>query len=322
MDLRAPLMQARSVDLLGEVLQALRLRGTVYFEADFRSPWGMDIKGGSLANFHVVTQGQCWVRADSFGGTVELSENDLILFPHGERHALIDRRDGDALDAQEVLSEPGESVENRPVFGGDGRATTRLICGHFEYDRALSHPLLSRLPSHILLRKDQQLNAASIKAATDLTLAESGSTVPGSSAVVDRLAEVLLLQVIRAHIERLEKPEGFIAALQNPELAKALEAIHTEPSREWDIQSLARIAGMSRSAFALRFKDTIGVPPMQYLTDWRMQKARQLLCEPNHTIATVADVIGYQSEFAFAKAFKRCFGVAPGAFRTSMQKSA
>ncbi len=304
------------MEVLSEVLRALRLQGTVYFEADFCSPWGMNLAGGQVANFHVVTEGTCWVRANSLANPLELKPGDLILFPHGEPHALVSHADGETIPAQKLIATPKESDGTRPVFGGNGQAT-RLICGHFEYDRALAHPLMAGLPDHIFLPKRAGSSNDWIQTATELTVAEAAANRDGSSAVVDRLAEVLLIQAVRQHLSDAQTPQSFVHALNDAALGKALKAIHDAPAHPWDLQTLAQLTNTSRSVFASRFKDALGVPPMQYVTDWRLQKARQLLRENQNALAEVGLAVGYQSEFAFAKAFKRHFGIPPGQYRQS-----
>ncbi len=198
--------------------------------------------------------------------------------------------------------------------GGVGRPTT-LICGHFDWDRSARHPLLESLPTVIQLPAGDGPDAAWIATAVQLTVLESTARRPGTAAVVDRLAEALLIQVLRAHLDRLDRPAGFLAALGDPPLARALHHLHQEPGRGWTLDELARSAGMSRSHLAARFRETVGTTPIRYLNSWRMARAKDLLRATEQTIAQVAEHTGYQSEFAFAKAFKRYFGVTPGAAR-------
>lgn len=303
------------MDVLTDVLRTLRLRGTVYFQADFCAPWGMDIKGGSVANFHVVVRGNCWVRSSQLKAALPVSAGDLIVFPHGDRHALLHAPDGDALPAETVLSSArGTTPDHRTVYGGQGSATT-LICGHFECERAGGHPLLSALPGLIHISQANNPNADWMTTATQLTLLESASDRQGSAAVVDRLAEILLIQVVRSYMEQHPTTDGFLVAISDVSLSAALSLIHSQPAHPWSVHKLARKIGMSRSAFAARFKEVMGISPMQYLTHWRMQKARELFLTEDHSVATVAELVGYQGEWSFAKAFKRIFGVGPGSVR-------
>ena len=239
-----------------------------------------------------------------------------MVFPHGLPHALRDDPDTPTVPATELLGTRRTSADGRLEFGGDGQRA-EIICGHFELDRAGEHPLLSALPPVVILRSGEGTDPEWVATATRLAVLESGSGRPGSAAVVDRLAEALMIQLIRAHAERHDLGTGFLAALADRMLAPALAALHDEPAAPWSVESLARKIGASRSSFAARFKTVLGTSPMQYLMQWRMHGARDLLRSQDLSIAQVALRVGYQSEFAFAKAYKRTFGEPPGATRRS-----
>ncbi len=228
------------MDVLTDILSTLRLQGTVYFQADFRSPWGMDIKGGSVANFHLVVKGRCWLRGPGQNKISELNEGDMVVFAHGDRHALLHSPEAEAMPANELIGTAKHSTQ--PEFGGNGEATT-LICGHYDLERAGDHPLLAALPALILLHKEEQSDW--IASASRLTVLESDSRQDGSNAVVDRMAEVLLIQVIRAYSERLPERAGFLAALAEPTIARALSLLHDEPARSWQLADLALSCGTS-----------------------------------------------------------------------------
>ena len=307
------------MDPLTDVLRALRLRGTVYFQADFCAPWGMDIKGGEVANFHIVSKGNCWLRIHSTGKLILLNEGDLVVFPHGDPHTLLHAEQADAVPANALLSK-SRCVGKSVTYGGEGPATN-LICGHFEYDRAAAHPLFTCLPTLIHIPHTKGQAADWLTTATQLTVLESSAGREGAGAVVDRLAEVLLIQVLRAYMSKLEAREGFLGVLGDQAMARLLALIHDQPENGWTVAEMARQAGMSRSVFAARFKESLGQTPMQYLSQWRMLKARECLQTTGMTTIQVAESIGYQSEFAFAKMFKRYFGMGPGALRRAARKS-
>jgi len=301
------------MDVLADVLRALRLRGTAYFQADFRAPWGMKIARHDVASFHVLVQGSCSATWDEGEPQCSLSSGDILMFPHGLPHTLCDDPETVPLPAATLLSERRVTAEGRVEFGGHGRAT-EIICGHFEMDTS-PHPLLMSLPRVLVLRRGEGTDPEWVSTATRLAVLESSSQRPGSTAIVDRLAEALMIQLIRAHAERSYTSSGFLAALGDRMLGPALAAIHEDPRAAWSVDLLARHIGASRSSFAARFKEIVGTPPMQYLSDWRMQGARELLMTRDLSIAQVAEHVGYVSEFAFAKAYKRLFGEAPGATR-------
>lgn len=303
---------AAFVDILSDVLRALELRGTAYFRADFRSPWGMAMETRAFSNFHLVLTGSCW--CDGPEGLCPLGAGDMVVYPHGMPHRLLAEPQSYAEPAQDFLQTrrvlPGGTLE----FGADG-ARTEIICGHFELATRSSHPLLSSLPDVVFLRSGDGQDAEWVAAATRLAAAEASSGRPGAEAVVDRLAETLMIQVIRAHGAGAGRGVGFLAALADPGVSEALRAIHADPAHSWSVEGLARIAGASRSAFASRFKALLGTAPSQYVTQWRLHLARAWLLDAQLSLAQVGERAGYASEFAFAKAFKRVFGVAPGAYR-------
>lgn len=307
------------MDILADVLRAQRLRGTVYFRADFREPWGLDIQGGEFANFHIVVRGRCWLRTGPTGSVRALETGDVVLFPHGSPHALLHAPDAVAFPASEVTvddSVSDEVTENR-VFGGTGTVTTTLICGHFELDRNASHPLLESLPSVVLVKASQHSRAEWLATAGHLASAESSTNRPGVSAIVDKLAEALLVQTLLGYVESMSQFEeaNFLAAIQDRCIGRVLELIHQDPARDWTLNEFVREAGVSRSVLTERFRALVGESPMVYLARWRMLKSRELLRDTSLTIAQVAYSVGYGSEFSFAKAFKRFFYIPPGQAR-------
>jgi AraC-like DNA-binding protein len=299
------------MDVVAEVLRALDLRGTVYFRADFRAPWGMSIQGTGVANFHIVVRGACTLR-DHHNRLTTLGPGDIALFPRGDAHALKSSPDTPSVPAAELLAAPRQQ-EATKVFGGEGTPTT-LICGHFELDDPAGHPLARTLPEAMVVRADEHEDPSWVQTATDLAARESERSDGAASPIVDRLAEVLLAQVLRAYLVRHADDPGFLAALRDGGLARALEAMHTSPEKPWTVDELARVATMSRSSFIASFSDKVGEPPMRYLTRWRMLVAQDLL-RGDATLGSIAERVGYQSEFAFAKAFKRVMGMPPGQAR-------
>ncbi len=306
------------MDILSDILTTLRLRGTVYFEANFGAPWGMDLKGTGVANFHLITKGQCWYRYDGAPGAQLLEQGDVIVFPHGDRHALTHAPDADALPAQTLIapsSEPGHASQ-LPSYGGDGQ-TTRLICGHFEFDRSGSHALLNAMPDVIHLARNEQTDW--VAKASEIAIAESASNQAGANAIVDRLAEVLLIRMVRAYAQQTSPQAGFLAALNDPVLASVLTAMHNDPQHRWQLAELARSGAVSSTVLVERFQRFLGVAPMQYLTHWRMHKAREMLLTGVRSIGDVAQRVGYASEWSFSKAYKRVIGEGPGATRRRSQ---
>jgi AraC-like DNA-binding protein len=306
---------AMGSDVLTETLEALRLRGTAYFKAEFRSPWGMAIPAKDVAAFHVVVEGQCWLRVP--GETPrELRGGDVVLFPEGTAHELVHAADAEACPAEDLLARPAD----KPGYGGKGSATT-LVCAHFSYDRRGLHPFFAALPEVIHISGEGGQQASWVATASQMAAAESTSGQRGASAVVDRLAEALLIQTLRQFLARSADPRGFLAAVEDPSIGRALACIHGHTERKWTVGDLAREVGISRSGLAERFRDLVGESPMRYLARWRMLAARRLLTAGALGTAEVAERVGYDSEFAFAKAFKRFFGEDPGAVRRAVTQT-
>lgn len=306
-------------DVLSEVLRRTALRGTVYFKADFGSPWAMEIGDKDVAAFHIVVRGRCWVRGGD-DAPLELGPGDIVVFPHGHAHALLHELGAEPVPA-EVLLADGATDDGGVSFGGAGERTT-LMCGHFERDSRVEHPLFATLPPRVHVPASGARDTHFLTTAAELAVLESSGGRPGSSAVVDRLAEVLLIQVLRAWSSLSRHPDSFLATLNDEALSRSIALVHQHPSRPWSVEDLAHAAGLGRSAFAARFRERVGMTPMAYVTDWRMRIAQQLLTETGASMVEVSERIGYDSEWAFAKAYKRVWGESPGAARRAAKRSA
>lgn len=302
------------MDVLSDVLASMRLGGGVYFRCEMTAPWGMATSATAVPEFHVIVRGNCWLRMPGHRDPIALQGGDVVVFLHGGAHALVDVPDGEARPAAEILE--GQSVENfGPVKHGGGGAPASILCGYFEFDRHSLHPLVAALPPFIHLRGTGISEFAWLQTALNFMIHETMAAKPGAEAVVRRLAGVLFVQMVRAFIEQAESPPAMLAAIADRQVGAALALMHKDPARAWTLAALARGAGMSRSALALRFHRLVGRTPMQYLTMWRMQLARGYLTESALSTATVAERVGYRSEAAFGKAFKKAVGQGPGAYR-------
>jgi AraC-like DNA-binding protein len=300
------------MDPLSDVLDQIRLRGCVYFQRDFAPPWGMAMDAGPFAQFHLVVRGRCWLTTDD--ATRQLATGDIVVFPFGTAHALLDDPATAPVPGLTVLQAHQNGL---PIFNGQPEGA-RLLCGHFELDRDLRHPLIKELPSLIHIKGMSVEQPSWLETAIAMLVRESASDQPGAATVVDRLAEVLFVQVLRAHLLATAPSQGFLAALTDRRMSSALEIIHDKAHTDLTLDTIARAAGMSRSNLALRFKEVMGVTPMDYVTGWRMQRAREMLRSTRDSLADVAERVGYRSEAAFSRAFKRVFDQTPGAFRRGM----
>jgi len=301
------------MDTLSEILRTINLSGTVYARANFSSPWGIEFDSGIFAQFHLVVSGHCWLNIKDSKEHMRISAGDIVVFPQGDSHSLYDNPDSKLVSGKEVME---AIINNRPMFEGDEVYTT-LVCGHFEFDRSANHPLIDALPRFIHISDAERTELSWLETATNVIIQETDSGIPGSDVIVNRLAEVLFIQILRAYMLRDTLPGGFLAALRDQYINKALELIHTTPDAGWTVKKLGREIGMSRSAFSSRFKELVGLAPIEYTTNWRMQKAYEMLKDTKLSLSAIAKQIGYISEPAFNRAFKRQFKLNPGAMRKS-----
>lgn len=302
-------------DALTDVLGSVRLSSTVFCRASLTAPWGVHTKGLDGGLFHAVLRGRAVCLLEDGGGVVELGPGDVVLLPHGAAHRMVDRPRTPVVPIRGRVVDDEQTGVGWLRLGGGGEVT-ELVCGRFDFDRqgGAPHPLLSLLPQAIHLKADDQRVAGWLAPTVQLIAQELLRREPGSGAVIVRLCDVLVVQGFRAVVQA--PGEGWLAALKDKGVARALDALHAEPARDWSADALAKQAGMSRSAFFPRFRELVGEPPASYLVRWRMHLAARALSEdPGPSLGELADRVGYQSEAAFAKAFKRCVGQSPGEYR-------
>lgn len=301
------------MDTLSEILRTINLSGTVYKRINLSSPWGIKFDSCIFALFHMVVSGQCWLNIKDTNKQIRISAGDIVVFPRGDAHSLYDNPDSKLVPGNEVV----EAIQNnRPMFEGD-EVDTIFVGGHFEFDRNVNHPLIDALPCFIHISDAERTELSWLETATNVIIQETDSGIPGSDVIVNRLAEVLFIQILRAYMLRNNFSNGFLAALRDRQINKALELIHATPDASWTVEKLGREIGMSRSAFSSRFKELVGLAPIEYTTNWRMQKAYEMLKDTKLPLSTIAKQIGYISEPAFSRAFKRQFKQNPGAMRRS-----
>jgi AraC-like DNA-binding protein len=320
------------MDALSEVLGAVRLTGAVFLEMELRAQWSyITAPARKIADvlmphadhvipYHLVTEGTCYARLLD-GDPVEVREGDLILFPAGDRHMLAAA--SEAALRLKPIDITGESLDQLLTRGEiaalkQGRAgkTTRIVCGFLACDRRLAEPILLSLPRLLKVSMRDGGTAAWVRSSIRHSVAESASSRPGSAVVLARLSEVLFAEAIRHYMDELPPGQsGWLAALRDRYVGRTLSLLHDQPAYPWTVDELARKVGLSRSALGERFNALIGTPPMQYLTHWRISLAAAQLRESDTSIIRVATAVGYESEAAFNRAFKREFGLPPATWR-------
>jgi AraC-like DNA-binding protein len=302
-------------DPLGEALHHLRMRGVFYSRCEFTSPWGLDLPAiADSLMFHVVMNGTCWLEITG-NEPLRLQPGDLALVPHGTGHLL---RSDPGAATPGLFDLPRDAVSERyeiiRIEGGGEPA--QLLCGTVYFDHPAARQLSALLPSAILVQGWRSAESEWIASTLRLMVSEARSPRPGGEEVITRLADILVIQAIRVWLEKeAASGTGWLSALQDPQVGRALAMIHRDPAREWRVETMAAEVAMSRSAFAERFSRLVGEAPMQYVTRWRMYLAMDALREERATVAEIALRLGYGSEAAFSRAFKRFAGVAPGAVR-------
>ena len=302
-------------DPLGEALHHLRMRGVFYSRCECAAPWGIALPAiADSLMFHVLLHGSCWLDVP---GSVprQLHAGDLALVPHGAGHRL---RSEPRARTPGLFDLPREAVSERyEIIRLDGGgAPARLLCGTVYFDHPAARQLSAMLPPVILVPGWRSAESAWISSTLQLMASEAQSPRPGGEEVITRLADILVIQAIRVWLERQDTAAvGWLTALRDPQVGRALSMIHRDPGREWRVDLLAEVVAMSRSAFAARFSRLVGEAPMQYVTRWRMYAALEDLRDNRMTVAEIAARLGYGSEAAFSRAFKRFTGDSPGAIR-------
>jgi AraC-like DNA-binding protein len=324
-----------AADALSDLLRTVRLTGATFFTIAAKDPWALaspppqmilpKILPGAdhLIAYHVVTAGRCF--ASILGGEpIAVEAGEVICFTNGDLHVMssgpgmnADPFAPDALDAA--------TADQLPFLvncSGDGAPSTRLVCGYLACDARPFNPLLENLPRVIKVGDPQSSETGWLGHFIRLAVTESAEKRAGGESVLAKLSELMFIELVRRHLETLPPEQaGWLAGLRDPLIGKALSLLHGKPAHGWTIEELAREAGTSRSVLAERFANLVGVPPMHYLANWRMQIAAERLSGGNANVAAIAAEIGYESEAAFSRAFKKVMGVPPSAWRRSRSQA-
>jgi AraC-like DNA-binding protein len=316
-------------DALSDVLRTVRLTGATFFDVVGTAPWVAEqppqamilskiLPGAEhLIAYHVVTEGRCF--ASIVGGeAIAIEAGEVVVFTRGDSHVMSSspgmRADPVASDALDATS--GIQLPFLLNYGGNGPASAKLVCGFLACDGRPFNPLLDNLPRVIKVGDPQGRDPGGLGQFIRLAMTESAGKRAGGESVLARLSELMFIEVVRLYLESLPPDHaGWLAGVRDAFVGKALSLMHGDPARAWTIEELAKDVGQSRSVLAERFTDLVGIPPMQYLAKWRMQIASGLLSGGTTNIATVAAEIGYSSEAAFSRAFKKLVGVPPSAWR-------
>jgi AraC family transcriptional regulator, alkane utilization regulator len=332
------------MDVLSDVLRVVRLSGAVFFSADFSAPWAIESPtpevlaaavmpdAECVVLFHILVEGECEVLSQGHPLTT-MEGGDVIVFPRGDQHTMRSHGAGAPTPISSVF--PLGHYEERPQlsFGGGGNAS-RFVCGYLNCDQRFS-PLVEALPTMLVVRSRDDYSSIEavdgsgsrptlvpkgsgtwLGTTLKFTINEARTARPGNSAMLGRLTELMFVEILREYMHRLpDNQGGWLAAVNDACVGKSLRLMHTNPDHDWTVEELAREAAVSRSVLAQRFKELVGDAPMRYLANWRMQLAKQMMRDGARNIQEVATRVGYDSEAAFNRAFKRATGTPPAAWR-------
>jgi AraC-like DNA-binding protein len=315
------------MDALSETLRVVRLVGAIFIQGRFTAPWCYQspradtvapyLEPGAerVVIFHLITEGECWVEMGG-GEPVKLIAGDAVIFPNGDAHRMTSQPGLPPASGGAPLCEVLSRRPRQLAYGGGG-PTTRLVCGYLACDARLARMLLAGLPSLVRVNVRGSNAGIWLEASVRYALAEARSPRPGGAGVLSKLSEVLFIEVLRLYMNEHagEGRTGWLAGVGDRIVGAALNALHKDPARAWTLEELARTAGTSRSVLAERFQELVGSSPMQYLTQWRMLLASNLLTRSNAPLSRIAEEVGYQTDTAFSRAFRREFGAPPATWR-------
>lgn len=311
------------MDLLSDILSRMQLSGTLYFRTSFTSPWSISVPAfEKVARFHFAHKGRCLVRIEPEKPPVLLEQGDLVIIMRGATHKLYcdPKTEHEAVQLDQVVEKSGFDGSGVLVYGEYGTDhETQLVCGHFAFGKDAHHLLIDALPSHIHIKNYGEASGTWMENTLKVIGSEAGRQQMGSDLIALKMSEIIFAQTLRTYLENEGHTLPVLAGFADRNIVLALTAIHKEPGHPWQLEELALIAGMSRTAFASRFSQCMTMTPMGYITHWRMQIARQHLTNSADPIIEIAEKVGYQSEAAFGRVFKKHHLEAPATYRRSVQ---
>jgi AraC-like DNA-binding protein len=315
-----------SMDLLSDLLGSMHLSGVVLFSAVFGEPWGLispdscqlarmlPFRTEHIVPFHIIAEGGCWLELKE-SEPVWLATGDAVLLPYGDVHVLHGREEAVGVPADQLLPPPPWPDILQVKHGGGG-GRTHIICGFLQCDELLFHPLLRHLPALMHVSPGHAPDDEWLAGTIRHTAQEACRADPGGRSMLPRLTELMFVEILRQHMQTLSTGEvGWFAAVNDPVVGTALKWLHVAPLEDWNVDRLARKVGVSRTVLAGRFKHFLDMPPMHYLTYWRLQLAAQRMKATDTPMKGIAEQAGYESGAAFSRAFKRHFGLPPADWR-------
>jgi len=321
------------MDVLSEVLKAVKLDGAIFFNAEFSAPWCfrspssrilapyLSPDSGHVIIFHLLTDGRGYAQVEGDDQAVPLNAGDIIIFPHGDPHIMRNGSPVKAVDNEQELQRVLSQGLKVSRLGGGGEVT-KFICGYMACDPQLSGVFLGGLPPIMKVHIRNDASGQWLENSLCYSVDNADASGPGGETVLAKLSEVLFIETLRRYIAQLPQEQtGWLAGVRDPEVGRALALLHRKPAHPWTIATLANEVGISRSVLAERFRRYLPETPIAYLTRWRLQLGAQLLKSTNSSVAQIAGDVGYESEPSFNRAFKREFGLPPARFRSESRSS-
>jgi len=321
------------MDALSEVLKVIKLEGAIFYNGEYSAPWSFKApparvivpyfaeRGGHVIFYHLLTEGQCVAGLED-GQRVSVSAGEIVIFPHGDAHIMSSGSGSDPVDYENYLHRIFGQGLTSARLGGGGEIT-RFVCGYMACDAQLSGKMLAGLPSILKVPIRNDVAGQWLESSIRLSVGQTCAEGAGSEAVLSKLSEVLFVEALRRYMHNAPSEQtGWLAAARDPEIGKTLALLHQKPAEPWTIATLAREVGISRSVLAVRFRHYMGEPPMSYLIRWRLQLGARMLKSSSRSVAEIAEEVGYESEAAFNRAFKREFEVPPARYRNNSRTSA
>lgn len=318
------------MDALSDILRVARLSGGVFFNAEFSAPWCIAAQmspelcapmlgaAGHLVPYHYVVDGGMYVAVPNEPPR-HLSSGEVVLFPRNDFHLMGSDVSLPPVSAAAVILSAENKLVQTVRHGGGGDAAF-MVCGFLGCDSGLTNPIISTLPPTMILKVDETPAADWIRSTFQYAAHEVASGQTGSTAVISKLSELLFVEAVRQHVRSIPDGQtGWLAGLRDPAVSRALALMHANIVHAWSVDELGREVGVSRSGLAERFTRVIGMAPMHYLADWRLQVAALQLRESGDPLVRIAAQVGYESEAAFSRAFKKKFGAAPAGWRRARQ---
>ena len=317
------------MDVLSDVLQVIRLSGSIQFCHQFSAPWSvktpppdklamiLNVEAQRIASLHIVAEGEGWVEIEGSQKKQPFNQWDIILIPSSTVHILADRPNRLPASILDILNTSPQPIQGLPgvKYGGRGQLT-QLVCGFLVCEELLFTPFLNALPPLMLISTQPEPGSSLLKMVVHHIIQETSNASPGSRCLLARLTELLFVEILRHSIQQnLEQGFGWLSAIQDPIVGPVLGLLHAQPEHDWTVQELANRVCVARSTLASHFSKLLGQPPKQYLMQWRLQLAVNLLRNTNDSMAQIATQIGYTSEAAFSRAFKRQVGMPPASWR-------